>query len=308
MNLRRKGPPDSLYMLLDTMCNAFGGIVLLAVLVTLLTSKETGNEAGAPDSREMLERRLALARANLQHSLEFSASLREKADDPRHRQEIALLAARKELQGNLQQSRDAATMASKELEATGTTDPSERLKFLNEQLAAAEARRLERQNSLSAAAENSSRLKQRLEALQAQVARIINDSQRLLRLPLERETGKRPLFVIVEYGHVYPCLNVDLSRNESTINWVSKGEGRAANPIEDRGYTSVDANRLRDFFNLLPKDLIYLVFCVFEDSFAEFNQAKEMAVARGLAYGWEPLRNEDGPILLGPTGHTPKPQ
>ena len=123
---------------------------------------------------------------------------------PRHRQEIALLAARKELQGNLQQSRDAATMASKELEATGTTDPSERLKFLNEQLAAAEARRLERQNSLSAAAENSSRLKQRLEALQAQVARIINDSQRLLRLPLERETGKRPLFVIVEYGARVP--------------------------------------------------------------------------------------------------------
>jgi hypothetical protein len=40
MNLRRKKPADSLYMLLDTMCNAFGGIILLAVLVVLLTSNE----------------------------------------------------------------------------------------------------------------------------------------------------------------------------------------------------------------------------------------------------------------------------
>ena len=47
MNLRRKRPPDSLYMLLDTMCNAFGGIILLAVLVTLLTSNERQIRAAA---------------------------------------------------------------------------------------------------------------------------------------------------------------------------------------------------------------------------------------------------------------------
>ena len=54
MNLRRKQPPDSLYMLLDTMCNAFGGIILLAVLVTLLTSKERGTDAvtSAEQSRD----------------------------------------------------------------------------------------------------------------------------------------------------------------------------------------------------------------------------------------------------------------
>jgi hypothetical protein len=34
MNLRQRKPQDSLDMLLDTMCNTFGGIILLAVLVT----------------------------------------------------------------------------------------------------------------------------------------------------------------------------------------------------------------------------------------------------------------------------------
>ena len=58
MNLRRKTPPDSLYLLLDTLCNAFGGIILLAVLVVLLTSKEKTQSSKAADSQEMLQRRL----------------------------------------------------------------------------------------------------------------------------------------------------------------------------------------------------------------------------------------------------------
>jgi hypothetical protein len=27
-----------------------------------------------------------------------------------------------------------------------------------------------------------------------------------------------------------------------------------------------------------------------------------------LAYGWDPFRNQDGPVSFGPVGHTPKPQ
>ena len=40
MSLRHKRLSDSLDMLLDTMCNTFGGIILLAVMVTLLARRE----------------------------------------------------------------------------------------------------------------------------------------------------------------------------------------------------------------------------------------------------------------------------
>src|SRR5579863_9001463 len=83
MNLRRKQPSDSLYLLLDTLCNAFGGIILLAVLVVLLTSKEKSQSATSSDSQEMLQRRLALSQTNLQQSLQLAASLNAKANDPR---------------------------------------------------------------------------------------------------------------------------------------------------------------------------------------------------------------------------------
>ena len=166
MNIRRKRPPDSLYMLLDTMCDAFGGIVLLAVLVTLLTSteKQSHREAAA-DTQEMLQRRLALAETNLQESLQLLRSLQAKANNDRWKKQVALLATRKKLQVALQQTRDAVALDNKKLDTANASDPSERLKFLNAQLAAAKARQLERQNSLNAAVENIKRLKQRLEAL-----------------------------------------------------------------------------------------------------------------------------------------------
>ena len=309
MNLRRKRPADSLYMLLDTMCNAFGGIILLAVLVTLLTSKERGSQTETShDTKEMLQRRLALAQTSLEHSLQLFASLQAKATDDRWRKQVALLATRKEVQEALQQIRDAVSQSSRELDTVGAADPAERLKFLNAQLAAAEARKLEQQNSLGAARENSKRLKQRLDSLQQQVAKIINESQRPLRLPKEHETGKRPFYVIVQYGRIYPCRNADLSRNESTITWSSRGESDTAKPIPDQGYSPADAAKLQALFNSLPKDLVYLAFCVFEDSFPEFNRAKGIAMTSGLAYGWDPFRNQDGPVSFGPIGHTPKPQ
>ena len=84
MNLRRQRPNDSLDMLLDTMCNTFGGIILLAVLVTLLTSRERhGSAATASDTQEMLQRRLALAEGNLPQAVLLQTTLQAKANDDR---------------------------------------------------------------------------------------------------------------------------------------------------------------------------------------------------------------------------------
>jgi hypothetical protein len=310
MNLRRKRPTDSLYMLLDTMCNAFGGIILLAVLVTLLTSNERQSRAGtASDNREMLQRRLAIAETNLQASLQLLSSLQSTASDERWKKQIASLTTRKELQDALQHARDLVALSNKDLDSANAADPSERLKFLNAQLASAQARKLELQNSLNAAEDNSKRLEQRLAALNRQVTAKYNDSIRSLRLPKEYQTGKRPMYVIVQYGVVYPCRNADLSRNDNSINWASGLGDETASPIRGKGIDVANNPReLETYFNNLPKDSRYIAFCVYEDSFPTFLKAKQLAVDAGLAYGWEPFQNEDGPISFGQNGHTPNPQ
>jgi len=185
----------------------------------------------------------------------------------------------------------------------------QRLKFLNAELLAAKTHKLEAQNSLVATDENIKRLKQRLADVERQVSDNLNDLQRPLRLPREHETGKRVVYVIARYGHVYPCRNSDLSRNEIDINWISKHGGEIAEPIPGKGLDpTINLRGLESYFSGQPRESVYLVFCVFEDSFPAFIRARQLAVASSVAYGWEPFREADGPVAFGETGHTPKAQ
>ena len=310
MNLRRKTPPDSLYLLLDTLCNAFGGIILLAVLVVLLTSKEKSQSSTSSDSQEMLQRRLAIAQTNLQQSLQLAASLHAKANDEHWKQQVTLLSARKELQEKIQQTRDAVAQNSKELDAASAADPSERLKFLNAELATAQARKLEMKNSLAAAEENIKRLKQRLADMESQVTAKFNELQRPLRLPREHETGKRVIWIIARYGHIYPCRNADLSRNETDINWTVQLDSEIAEPVRGRGVDPIlNPGELSNFFGHQSNEEIYLAFNVYEDSFPAFIQAKQIAIRKGFAYGLDFQRIADGPVrFTHGHGYTPKPQ
>lgn len=310
MNLRRQRPGDSLDMLLDTMCNTFGGIILLAVLVTLLTSKERhGSAATASDTQEMLQRRLAMAQANLQQALQLHTSLQTKANDERWKTQVSLLATRQQIQDEINAIRELAAQSSKELDATASADPAERMKNLNAQLAATQARKTEAQNSLAASKENAKRLNTRLVSLEKQAADLVNESQRQLRLPKEHETGKRVIYMIARYGRIYPCRNFDLSRNESDIEWTSTLTREIAEPRRGKGIDPVaNAATLRTYFGSQSGSSVYMAFCVFEDSFPAFIRAKQLATESRLAYGWEPFRLSDGPVSFGAAGHTPKPQ
>ena len=309
MNLRRKTPPDSLYLLLDTLCNAFGGIILLAVLVVLLTSKEKTQSSKAADSQEMLQRRLVIAQTDLQKSQQLAASLKAKANDVRFKQQVALLSTRKDLQDEIQQTRDTDAQNSKDIDTANAVDPSERLKFLNAQLAAAQAHKLEAKNSLAAAEENTNRLKQRLADMERQVTAKLDELQKPLRLPKEHETGKRVIYIIVRYGHIYLCRNYDLSRNETDIDWTTTLTGETAEPRRGMGIDPTGSTAgLINFFKNMSDDSVYVAFCVYEDSFPAFIRAKQLASDCGLAYGWEPFQISDGPVSFGSVGHTPKPQ
>jgi F0F1-type ATP synthase membrane subunit b/b' len=309
MNLRRKTPNDSLYLLLDTLCNAFGGIILLAVLVVLLTSKEKSQSPSAGDSQEMLQRRLAIAQTNLQQALQLQATLQSKASDERWKAQVFLLDTRRRLEEEIKSIREMVGRDSKELDAAAGLDPTERMKTLSAQLAAAEAHKNEAQNALAAAQENARRLNTRLVSLEKQASELINDSQRQLRLPKEHETSKRVIYVIARYGRIYTCRNADLSRNESDIDWESTFSNEIARPKQGRGIDPVgNAVGLRSYFKALSENSVYVAFCVFEDSFPAFIRAKQLATENRLAYGWDPFRFSDGPVSFGERGHTPKPQ
>jgi hypothetical protein len=309
MNLRRKTPNDSLYLLLDTLCNAFGGIILLAVLVVLLTSKEKSQSAAAGDSQEMLQRRLALAQTNLQQALQLQATLQKKANDDRWKTQLSLLTTRHQIQEEIKAVRELSLKNAKELDANASSDPADRMRMLSAQLGESQSRKAEAQNSLAAAKTNITRLNSRLGSLQKQASYLVNNSQRQLRLPKEHDTSKRVIYVIARYGRIYTCRNADLSRNESDIEWESKLASEVAYPKQGMGIDpSIEAARLGAYFRTLTENSAYVAFCVFEDSFPAFIRAKQIAAESGLTYGWDPFKFSDGPVSFSAVGHVPKPQ
>jgi hypothetical protein len=257
----------------------------------------------------MLQRRLALAQANLQQALQLQTSLQTKANDDRWRTQVSLLTTRQQIQDEIKTIRELAAQNAKELDASASSDPAERMKALNSQFTAAQTRKTQAQNSLAASKENVKRLNTRLAGLDKQASDLVNESQRQLRLPKEHETSKRVIYVIARYGRIYTCRNSDLSRNETDIEWTSTLTSEIAEPKEGKGIDpAINAPGLKAYFRNLSENSVYVAFCVFEDSFPAFIRAKQLATESGLTYGWDPFQLSDGPVSFGAVGHTPKPQ
>jgi hypothetical protein len=297
-------------MLLDTMCNAFGGIILLAVLVVLLTSREKSQNVTSGDSLERLQRRVDIAQTNLQQSFELQATLQSRANDGSQKEQLALLATRQQLQDEIKLIRDLAAQNAKEIDANASSDPTERLKALNAQIANAETKKLAAQNSLTASQEEAKHVTERLDAAKKQMADVTAQAERELRLPREHETDRHVVYVIARYGRIYFCRNADLTRNETDIQWTDKGGVEIADPKKNRGLDPVvNAPELRAYFTAQAHNSVYVVFIALEDSFPAFIQAKQIAVQSGLPYGWVPWRfGVDGGLSFSAYGYMPKPQ
>lgn len=311
MNLRHRKPHDSLYMLLDTMCNAFGGIILLAVLVVLLTSREKIERATShADSSDTLRRRLELAQTNLQQSLQLSASLHTTANDDRWKDQVSLLATRQQLEDDIKRLRELAAQSAHEIDANAGADPTERLKQADAQLAEEEKKKLAAQNKLDAANDEKKRVEARLVGLEKQMDEAKKLSQRELRLPKEHDTDRQAAYAIVIYGRVYFCRNTDMTRNNVDIAWTEKLGAEYAAPVKGRGLDPVkNAAEIRAYFNAQLRNSVFIDFIALEDSFGETIKAKQLAAECGIPYGWIPWKNgQIAALSFAATGYMPKPQ
>jgi hypothetical protein len=311
MNLRNRKPSDSLYMLLDTMCDAFGGIILLAVLVVLLTSEEKIQNATHDDSTEMMQRRVALAQTNLQQSLQLAASLHATAGDDRWKAQVSLLTERQQLEDEIKGIRELVAQNEKEIDANAGSDPTERLKALDAQAADAEVKRLMMQNSIDASNEEKKHTADQLAAFEKQMAEAAKLSERELRLPREHDTDRQVVYAIAEFGRIYFCRNADMTRNEKDIQWTDQGGVvEIAAPRKDRGLDPVaNAAQIKAYCTTQLRNNVFVDFVVIPDSFPAFIRAKQLAVESGIPYGWIPWRiGVDGGLSFSANGYMPRPQ
>src|SRR5215218_408098 len=100
MSRRRRHQPDSLELLLDTMCNTFGGIIMIALLIALLSRDTDADANGTQSFRKQLEQaeRQTVEAEKLRSKILDSADTNVVAA-------LAMLKERDELQRKLDEDR-----------------------------------------------------------------------------------------------------------------------------------------------------------------------------------------------------------
>ncbi len=283
---RRRAHPNSLELLLDTMCNTFGGIIMIALLIALLSRD---GEAGAREAlrREAAEKRLAMARGQAEEARELRRRLLGEGVSPEAAATLALLAERDELRRRIEE--DRARRESNMALATALRAPSD----------PEESKRL-------AAEKQAKEMEAR--ALAERVERETQGRQRQMRLPRERATGKKTFYFIVRHGRLYP---VHLMRegqrelNTQSLDWRTGPDGETANPRRDSGLDGVTGlPAFARFLGEIPSAAYSIHFLVYNDSFPAFLGARQIPTQRGYDVGWEFLP-EDRPIIFSSRGEAP---
>ncbi len=291
MSLRHTKPADSLELLLDTMCNLFGGIVLLAVLVTLLAKQEKRSEIdGRSDSREMLQRRIARVEAEQDNLRREQDELEaESAANPAN-ERLRMVSERKHLVRQLEALREQL-LAGQSQTTNGTSkDPAQRLRQLQEEKDTAELQRSKLANSLSTIEDAQKQSLQKESDIKRQLSAMSDKQIQLLRLPRERETTKEAFWILVKHGRLYPLSNLSGERNVDSISWKEGSDSVLPIPMPGRGIDSIQSpSSFQRIVQSLPLTK-YVAYVVWEDSFATFNAAKQLTIAAKREYGWDPYK------------------
>ena len=297
---------DALELLLDTVCSMFGAILLIAILVALMAQTAKVDSPSDQASAEMLRRKIATAEADLAETHRLTIQLAAPADSP----SASLAAEKQQIEQALAAARAQRDRMSTQLQdqvARQTVDFSAEWKKLIADLRALERKQEEIINAIKAQDQNTARLNGRV----AEISKLIQQEKEArvvtLRFPKERARTKRSLAVICKFGKIYPIVDADGRKNDSTIAWKAKGDGELSRPVEALGWTVAGNKAAIDhLLRSVPKGEIYLAFYVYPDSFDAFHSLRDQAAAAQIEFGVE-LDRAGSDLIWGSEGSTPPP-
>jgi hypothetical protein len=316
---RFKEASDSLELTLGCMWDNFGNIILIALLVTVLAREIDPNQTAdhaRRSSADLALQRLQQAEAALVQAKAEQADLSRQSADPLLVDRLQLLGQRQTLRqqlDSLQQLFQATQASLASNAANAGASVMGKLQRSQNELDAVRRELAEERQKTAALASQLEEKSRRVAESQGQLTVAREERVRRLRLPREHETTKQHLYVIVRYGKLYPLYFVQHQppeRNNRTLRWEEVNETvRKVEPIPQAGVDPVaQVAASAQFFSDIPADRFYLLFQVYEDSFAAFNAAKKIAVHERFEYTWQPRTTNEVLTIGGAAAPVPPPQ
>ncbi|TDU81822.1 hypothetical protein EI77_01132 [Prosthecobacter fusiformis] len=309
-NHRQQAPADSFDLLLDTLCNVFGSIILIACLLALVTREPEPTPvspvADVHGKGLLLERRIEAAReekARLEMLLEEL-----KIQDNRGLR--LLVAERDELRATVERLRldqDERTRQERQRGQAASVDPGRELATLRQQSIAEAARLADIQSQLQAAQLKADHVTERLQRLTRQADASENQNIEQLRMPREKPKTKDPRPVILRYGEVFPLTDAEGKATPSVRRAHEADEGFIAHPKKTEGLlVRRDWEQLKQLFLHHKQTGGYLTIYIYPDSFATFREIKQLIIETGIEYGLESYGEFDA-IKFSKEGAAPSP-
>jgi hypothetical protein len=307
-----KASANSLELLLDTICNMFGSIILITLLIVIVTSEKPIDQIldmnQGPD-REEIDRRLETARLQIESLQSEIQKERAKAPaasaDEKHATDLQakVQAAEAALQSALRDQQTAFDRTSPEFAKT-LREFKTRLESLAQEITDLE-------NQLADSNRRRPALQAELASLQAAHKGLTGANTEKIRLPKERTTEKSPFFVICRHNKVYPVNLVSaagsLSPNPDVEVTTIDSESEAYDPIPERGVPA-DAQKIRAALSQTPSRF-FIVCLVYPDSVEAFRYLRKELAQFFPDVAWTPRRAESRVVLTSGEGTAlPKPQ
>ena len=273
MKTQPKGPSDSLELLLDTVCNSLGSMILITLLIVVSTN----------DLQERLvpENPNELAAAQAQAvSINQQIKAVELETEKLRANALGLPA----LNAEISELKIKATSI-KEVSKAAPNPVMKRLEIANRTLQ--ESRRdIESKNN-------------ELAALESAKQKHLNAQTQQVRLPSRQTSTKKAILVFVANGKFFPqTINGKISQHiDIEILRVRPLKASLAPDLNKGLYLS----EFKDFLRTVDVERERIGLLVYGSGFEVFMQAQQACADHGLECGWEPL-DKDSIMTIGGSG------
>lgn len=299
---------DSLELLLDTLCNVFGGVVLIACLLAIIPRASVPPPLLPVEmaTSEMTERRISTAKSEIS---QLDAKINELSlgVDP---SKSDLLAKRESLRQTLAgvKSQRQETDDEKITEAeVRTTVVQVNPKDLREKLDQIQMQVLRMENLVKSEDQKIQFLTERMKQLDEESTVLSKRKVQAVRFPRERTRNSSPFPIIVRHGQVYPLvIGASLTPNDALIkNTTSKGDAFRIEPIKGKGMTLPESRaRLSETLKAAAAEKTYISIYLYSDSFGVFQDLKNAIIDAKMSYGLEFMEN-GSPLTFSSEGSAP---
>jgi len=288
MSRKSSASGDSLDLLLDTICNTFGGILFISMLVVILVNAantEVSQSLPTEEDQQRLtegRRRLSdttVKLASLRRAARQIEQLRDRFSDPESEAVIEEMQAFQGMNEAMHESRDASLddLASMQELINKTAKENAQMR---QAIAAA-------QQALQTAREQ----------LDAEVAL----RSRTSKLPRQKTTTRQQVAFFLKGGKLCSFARVgldgQLAANEAEARVIEKDGKQFAEPVPGAGLPiQSDGSTLSPIVEKLKpfsKDKFFVAIVVWPDSFEEFQTVKEAVVREGHEYQLIPMAADE---------------